>query len=64
MCQTVWFEYLRKSPVIFKHNSQEFAENGAKNKKHPVSSCSTGKNVLLMSKVRGEGTYWSKLTGR
>ena len=49
----------------FFHTQQslEFAENGAKNKKHPVSSSSAGKNALLMREVRGEGPDWSKLTG-
>ena len=28
----------------------EFAENGAKNKKHPVSSSSVGKNTSLISR--------------
>ena len=35
-----------------------------KTKKHPVSSSSVGRNVLLMREVRGEGPDWSKLTGR
>ena len=35
--------------------SLEFAENGVKNKKHPVSSSSAGKKTLLMREVRGEG---------
>ena len=30
-------------------------ENGVKTKKHPMSSSSAGKNVLLMREVRGEG---------
>ena len=46
--------------VIFMHNSLQFAENGVKNKKHPVTSSSAGKNVLLMRKVRGEGPDWLK----
>ena len=29
-----------------------FIENGARNKKHPVSSSSVGKNALLMGEVR------------
>ena len=44
--------------------SLQFAENGTKNKKHPVSSSSVGINVLLMKEVRGERPDWSKLTGR
>ena len=40
----------------FSHTSHyEFAENVAKNKKHPVSSSSAGKNMLFMKEVRGEG---------
>ena len=35
--------------------TQDSAENGAKNKKHPVSSSSVCKNSLLMREVRGEG---------
>ena len=35
-----------------------------KQKRHPVSSSSAGRNVLLMREVRGEGPDWSKLTGR
>ena len=35
-----------------------------KKKKHPVSSSSVGRNVLLMGEVRGEGPDLSKLTGR
>ena len=30
------------------HKSLEFAENGAKNKRYPVSGISVGKNTLLM----------------
>ena len=44
--------------------SQEFAENGAGKKKHPVSSSSAGRNILSVREVRGEGPEWSKLTGR
>ena len=33
---------------------QQFAENGAKNQKHPVSSSSAGKNALLMREIIGE----------
>ena len=44
--------------------SLEFAENGEKNKKHPVSSDSASRNPLLMREVRGEGPEWSKPTGR
>ena len=46
------------------HNSLEFAENVAENKKHPVSSSSAGRNALLMRAVGGEWPDWSKLTGR
>ena len=66
-CQTGWFEYLRKSltPGIFTHNSLRSLQRIVrKTKKHPVSSSSAGKNVLLMREVRGEGTDWSKLIGR
>ena len=35
--------------------SLEFAENSVRNKKHPVSSSSAGKNALLMREVTGEG---------
>ena len=34
-----------------KQRSLEFAENGAKNKKHPVSSSSADRNALLMREV-------------
>ena len=34
--------------------SVEFAENGGKNKKHPVSSNSAGRNALLITEVPGE----------
>ena len=44
--------------------SLEFAANGAKNKKHPVSSSSAGRNALLMREVRGQGPDWSKLSER
>ena len=44
--------------------SLEFAKNGAKSKKHPVSSSSVVENALVMREVRGEGPDWSKLTGR
>ena len=42
------------------------AENGAKKKekKHPVSSCSVGKNTLLMRMTSGEWPDWSKLRGK
>ena len=33
--------------------SLEFAENGAKNKKHEVSSSSAGRNALLIREIRG-----------
>ena len=44
--------------------SLEFAENGEKNKKHPVSSGPAGRNALLVREIKGEGPDWSKLTGR
>ena len=47
----------------FSHQSLEFAENGVKNKKHPVSSSSVGKNYLLMREVRGERPDLLKVTG-
>ena len=42
----------------------EFAENRAKNKKHPVSSSSTGRNALLTREVQREWQDWSKLPVR
>ena len=44
--------------------SVEYAENSAKNKKHPANSSTAGKKTLSMTEVRGEGPDWSKLTGR
>ena len=35
----------------------EFAENGAKNEKHPVSSSYAGKNISLMREVSVEGQF-------
>ena len=37
----------------FSQQFLEFTGNGAKNKKHRVSSCSAGRNTLLMREVRG-----------
>ena len=64
-CQTGWFEYLRKLLILDFHAQQflEFAENRAKNKKHPESSSYVGRNPLLMRDVRGEGPDWSKQEG-
>ena len=37
---------------------REFTDNGAINKKHPVSSSAAGRSALLMRVVRGEGPDW------
>ena len=46
--------YLRSccSTGIFTHNSLEFAKNGVKNKKHPVSSSSVCKNTGQRRRAR------------
>ena len=43
-------------------HTQHSAENGVKNKKHPVSSILRAEKRLLMREVRGEGPDWSKLS--
>ena len=53
---------LETADLLHAQQSLEFAENGVKNKKHPVSSRHAG--TLLMREIRGEGPDWSKLTGR
>ena len=63
-CQTGGLSISETGDLQGFSHSLEFAENGVKNKKHPVSSSSACRNASLMSEVRGEGPDWSKLTGR
>ena len=46
--------YISEVVDLQAQQSQEFAQNCVKNKKHPVSSSSAGKNALEMKEVSGE----------